>query len=105
MSDTMKAWWKATGIRALKTAAETALSLISVGAVLADIEWPVVVSASILAAIYSFLTCIVGIPEVDEGSSVVTIIEDDADREDISVDSSEGYNSSESDDDQEDSED
>lgn len=59
-------WAKAAGIRALKTVAQTALSLISVGAVMQDINWAVVGSASVLAGIYSILTSITGLPETKE---------------------------------------
>lgn len=60
-----KAWWKAAGIRALKTFAQTAASLITVGSVISEVNWPVVVSASAVSAIYSILTSIGGLPEVD----------------------------------------
>lgn len=60
----MKKWIKAASIRAIKTIAQTALSLISVGAVMSDIDWVMVGSASLLAGIYSILTSIAGLPEV-----------------------------------------
>lgn len=59
-----KEWFKAALIRAIKTMAQTALSLISVGAVMSDINWVTVASASAVAGIYSILTSIGGIPEV-----------------------------------------
>lgn len=58
-------WFKAAGIRALKTVAQTALSFITVGAVLSDINWIVVGSTSLVAGIYSILTSITGLPEVN----------------------------------------
>ena len=61
-----KAWLKAAGIRALKTVAQTALSLFSVGQVLSEVPWQVVVSASIVAGVYSLLTSIAGLPELKE---------------------------------------
>ena len=61
-----KAWLKAAGIRALKTVAQTALSLFSVGQVLSEVPWQVVVSASIVAGVYSMLTSIAGLPELKE---------------------------------------
>ena len=62
-------WLKAAGIRALKTAAQTALGLITVGAVMADIDWITVASAAAVAGIYSMLTSIAGLPELKEGDS------------------------------------
>lgn len=62
----VKKWFKAAGIRAVKTMAQTALSLVSVGAVMSDIDWMVVGSASLVAGIYSMLTSIAGLPELKE---------------------------------------
>ena len=62
----VKKWFKAAGIRAVKTMAQTALSLVSVGAVMSDINWAVVGSASLVAGIYSMLTSIAGLPELKE---------------------------------------
>ena len=59
-------WLKASGVRALKTVAQTAASLIGVGAVLSDIDWVMVGSASLLAGILSMLTSIAGLPELKE---------------------------------------
>ena len=57
-------WMAAAGMRAIRTVAQTALSLISVGAVLADIDWVMVASASAVAGIYSLLTSVAGLPEL-----------------------------------------
>ena len=62
---TMK-WAKAAAVRAIKPVAQTALSLISVGAVLSDIDWIMVASASAVAGIYSLLTSVAGLPECKE---------------------------------------
>ena len=59
-------WLKAAGIRAVKTFAQTAASLITVGAVLSEINWAVVLSASAVAFIYSVLTSLAGLPEIKE---------------------------------------
>ena len=59
-----KEWIKAAGIRAVKTIAQTAVSLIGVGSVMSDINWAMVGSASLLAGILSILTSIAGLPEV-----------------------------------------
>lgn len=60
-----KQWWEAAGIRALKTAAQTAASMIGVSVVMQDVDWFYVGSASLLAAILSFLTSLQGLPEVE----------------------------------------
>ena len=70
MKAKFKTWLKAAGIRALKTVAQTALSLISVGTVLSEIDWLMVVSASAVAGIYSLLTSIAGLPELKESDSL-----------------------------------
>ena len=63
----MKKFVKAAGIRALRTVAQTAASMIGVGAVLSDVNWMAVASASILAGILSILTSVAtGLPEVEE---------------------------------------
>ena len=59
-------WIKAAGIRALKTFAQTAVGMITVGAAIQDIDWMLVGSVSAVAAIASLLTSIIGIPEVEE---------------------------------------
>ena len=66
MSEKTKKWFKAAGVRSIKTMAQTAMSLVSVGAVMSDINWVVVGSASLVAGIYSMLTSIAGLPEVKE---------------------------------------
>lgn len=60
-----KAWGKAAGIRAVKTVAQTAVATIGTAAVLADVNWPMIVSASILSGVISMLTSIAGLPELD----------------------------------------
>lgn len=59
-----KLWLRAAIVRAVKTVAQTAASLIGVGAVMADIDWIMVGSASLLAGILSMLTSVAGLPEV-----------------------------------------
>lgn len=66
MSNYWKNWLKASGIRAVKTVAQTAVATIGTSAVLGDVNWIMVASASALAGILSLLTSIAGIPEVKE---------------------------------------
>lgn len=57
-------WIKAAGVRSAKTFAQTMLSLITVGAAFTEIDWPYVLSVGAVAAIYSLLTSVAGLPEV-----------------------------------------
>lgn len=66
MSDKAKRWWKAAGVRALKTVAQTAIGCIGASTVLAEVSWPVVASASVLAGLVSLLTSVAGLPELEE---------------------------------------
>lgn len=66
MKTNFKAWLKAAGIRALKTLAQTAVATIGTCAVLSEVNWVMVASASALAAVLSLLTSVAGLPEVQE---------------------------------------
>ena len=61
-----KEWWRAAGIRALKTVAQTAIATIGTAAVMSEVNWVAVASASVLAGILSLLTDLAGLPEVEE---------------------------------------
>lgn len=60
-----KNWWKAAGIRALKTVAQTAVATIGTSALLNEVNWIAVASASALAGVLSLLTSVAGLPEVE----------------------------------------
>lgn len=61
-----KKWIKAAAVRAIKTAAQTAVGVIGAAAVMGSVDWQMVASASALAAVVSVLTSVAGIPEVGE---------------------------------------
>lgn len=61
-----KKWLKAAGVRAVKTVAQTAVATIGTSALLDQVNWLVVLSASALAGVLSMLTSIAGLPEVQE---------------------------------------
>lgn len=64
---TMREFWKAAGIRAVRTMAQTAIASIGTSAILSEVNWAVVVSASVLSGILSILTSVAtGLPEVKE---------------------------------------
>ena len=66
MKEKVIKWAKAAGVRAVKTVAQTAIATIGTSAVMASVNWKVVVSASILAGILSVLTSLTGLLEIKE---------------------------------------
>lgn len=66
MSEKRKTWWKAAGVRAIKTMAQTAVATIGAAAVLSDVNWIMAVSAAVLAGVLSLLTSVAGLPEVKQ---------------------------------------
>lgn len=66
MKNSIKKWAKAASIRAIKTVAQTAVATIGTSAVLGEVNWVAVASASALAGVLSILTSIAGLPECKE---------------------------------------
>ena len=62
----IKKWFKAAGVREVKTIAQTAVGVIGSSAIISEVDWRVVVSASILAGVVSLLTSVAGLPEIKE---------------------------------------
>lgn len=63
--DKLKKWLRAAGVRAIKTMAQTAVSLITVGNLITDLDWVSIISISATAGVVSILTSIAGLPEVE----------------------------------------
>lgn len=59
-------WWRAAGVRAIKTVAQSAIAAIGASAILSEVDWAVVASAAVLAGVLSLLTSVAGLPEVEE---------------------------------------
>lgn len=72
-----KDFWKAAGIRALKTVCQTAIATIGTAIVITDVHWMYVLSASALSGILSILTSIAtGLPEVDLAQTLYALDND-----------------------------
>jgi len=70
MNDKIKLWLINAGIRALRTAAQSAIAVIGSSMLFSEVNWAVVGSATLLATILSLLMSISGIPEVEDGKSL-----------------------------------
>ena len=66
--ENFKTWIKAAGIRAIKTIAETAVATIGTSAVISQVDWKLVVSASLLSGLLSLLISVKGLPEIQGGN-------------------------------------
>lgn len=66
----IKAWIKAALVRAVKTMAQTAVATIGTTALIHEVDWRIVISASLLAGVLSILTSLAGLPEVKEAETI-----------------------------------
>ena len=64
-----KCWFKAAAVRAVKTVAQTAVATIGTTAVMAEVNWAMVASASLLAGVLSLLTSVAGLHEVEDADN------------------------------------
>lgn len=62
-------WLKAAGVRAIRTMAQTALGMFTVGMAVEEVKWPYVASVSLVSGVYSLITSIAGLPEVETDDS------------------------------------
>lgn len=75
-TDAIKRWVIAAGIRAVKTAAQTAVALIGTNAIgVTEVNWAAVGSAALLSAIISVLTSVAGLPEIEDGTPLHRLFE------------------------------
>ena len=82
MNEETKRWLKAAGIRAGKTAAQVALSMLTVGQAFMDVDWPGLISVAAVAAVVSILTSIGGLPEVGQKELYENLLEESEGDED-----------------------
>lgn len=68
----LKQWCKAAGVRAIKTMAQTAVSLVTVGNLITEMDWIAIISISATSGVVSILTSIAGLPEIEEITEEVT---------------------------------
>lgn len=68
----MKTWFKAAGIRALKTAAQAAIAFIGTSTLMGQVDWVLCGSSVLVATILSLLTSVAGLPEVNDGESPIS---------------------------------
>lgn len=73
MTTSIGKWAAAAAVRAVKTAAQSALGIIGASVALGEVDWALVGSAALLAAIVSVLTSVAGIPEIEGGASVAKL--------------------------------
>lgn len=74
MNEKVLNWIAAAAVRAVKTAAQAALGVMSAASLMGDVSWVMVGSAALFSAIYSLITSVAGIPEIEEGASVIKLM-------------------------------
>lgn len=74
MNEKVLTWLAAAAVRAIKTAAQAALGVMSAASLMGDVSWAMVGSAALFSAIYSLITSVAGIPEIEEGASVMKLM-------------------------------
>lgn len=74
MNEKVLNWIAAAAVRAVKTAAQAALGVMSAASLMGDVSWVMVGSAALFSAIYSLITSVAGIPEIEEGASVMKLM-------------------------------
>lgn len=62
-------WLKAAGVRAIRTMAQTALGMFTVGMAVEEVKWSYVASVSLVSGVYSLITSVAGLPEVETDDS------------------------------------
>lgn len=82
MNITDLAWWKAAGVRAIKTAAEAVIAVAGASALITEINWAVVGSSALGAAFLSLMISLRGLPELDQEQVEVDVFVDVEDFED-----------------------
>lgn len=74
MKEDIKAWARAALVRAVRTAAQSALAVLTGCSIVGEADWPLAASAALFGGIYSVLTSLAGIPEAAEGRSVAAVV-------------------------------
>lgn len=74
MNEKVLTWIAAAAVRAVKTAAQSALGVMSAASFMGDVSWVMVGSAALFSAIYSIITSIAGVPEIANGASLMKLI-------------------------------
>lgn len=67
MSEKLKTWLKAAGIRAVKTVAQTVVATVGTSAAIGQVDWIFVASSAVMAGVLSLLTSVAGLPEIKDG--------------------------------------